>query len=80
MAGHRPYREFPLEWMERHLDKSGFEIQQSKKFSIMHSEASILRQLRVGQSKLGYMNPAVRIGYEAYFKDLEYVNNYVLIM
>ena len=37
--------EFPLDWMTRHLEKSGFRIEHSKSFSILHTEDSILRQV-----------------------------------
>jgi hypothetical protein len=71
LAGHRPYREFPLDWMVRHLEKSNFEILSSKSFSILHSEGSILRQLRVGQSKLSlFPDPALKQGMETYMTEL----------
>ena len=70
LAGHRPYREYPLDWIFRNLDRSLLKVVKSKKFTILHSEESIFRQLRVAQSKLGIMNPIVRQGMERYLEDL----------
>ena len=71
LAGHRPYREFPLDWMTRHLERANFEVSNSKSFTILHSEESILRQLRVGQSKLPlFSNPKLREGMEVYINEL----------
>jgi len=55
MAGHRCYREFPLSWIERTLVDSGFRVVQSKKFTILHSESSLLRQVAVAERKLPFM-------------------------
>eukprot|EP01035_Chromulina_nebulosa_P019682 gene19682-25601_t len=71
LAGHRPYREFPLNWMIRHLESAHFKILKSKSFTILHSEESILRQLRVAQSKLDLMpHMSLRQGMELYLRDL----------
>ena len=71
LAGHRPYREFPLDWMTRHLERSNFEVVNTKNFTILHSEESILRQLKVGQSKLPlFPNPKLREGLETYIGEL----------
>jgi hypothetical protein len=71
LAGHRPYREFPLDWMNRHLKKSGFTVLHSKSYAILHNEDTILRQVRVAQSKLQYFADAnLRHGMEVYLYDL----------
>lgn len=71
LAGHRPYREFPLSWMKRHLERSRFKVIASKNFTILHGEESILRQLRVGQSKLPLIaNLAARQGMDRYLNDI----------
>ncbi|KAG5186036.1 hypothetical protein JKP88DRAFT_185189 [Tribonema minus] len=54
LAGHRPYREFPLDWVERHLKKAGFAVTLSRRMPILHSEGSIRRQLDVASRKLPY--------------------------
>jgi hypothetical protein len=71
LAGHRPYREFPLNWMIRHLEIANFKILKSKSFTILHSEESILRQLRVAQSKLDLMpHMSLHQGMDIYLRDL----------
>lgn len=70
MANHRPYREYPLDWMVRHLESSGFKVMHTKKCTILHSEDSIMRQLRVGTSKLELMPEAAREGMTEYLADL----------
>ena len=68
------HREFPLEWMRRHLAAAQFSVLAVKNFTILHSEESAVRQIKVGQSKLSLMrNPDSRAGMERYLADLEYV-------
>lgn len=64
-------REFPLSWMERHIKNSGMKVVDSKTFTILHSEESAIRQIRVAQSKLPYMSTSVRNGMEPYLLELE---------
>lgn len=52
LAGHRCYREFPLTWMERHLEQAGYTVDEATRFPILYSKYSIVRQLNVGRSKL----------------------------
>lgn len=59
-----------MEWMHRHLEHAHFRVVESKNFSILHGEDSIIRQVRVAQSKLDLMNPAIRAGMGAYLMDL----------
>jgi hypothetical protein len=40
-------REFPLSWMKRHLERANFRVLKSKNFTILHSEESVGRQIRV---------------------------------
>jgi hypothetical protein len=57
--------------MHRHLAASGFAVVESKNFTILHSEDTILRQIRVGQSKLElFTNSALRQGMQVYLNDL----------
>ncbi len=45
---------------------------ESKNFSILHSEDSAVRQIKVAKSKLILMHDkALRVGMEAYLDDLE---------
>jgi len=70
MANHRPYREYPISWMVRHLEKSGFKVLHTKKCTILHSEESIMRQVRVASSKLELMPAEMSGGMTAYLADL----------
>jgi len=54
LAGHRCYREYPLTWIVRQLEKTGFEVTEKKKFPIMYSHQTICRQIRVARSKLRF--------------------------
>jgi len=72
LAGHRPYREYPSEWVIRHLEAIGLRVFKSKIFTILHSEDSTLRQLRVARSKLDLMpNIALRTAMDSYLSDIE---------
>jgi hypothetical protein len=58
--------------MRRHLAIAQFSIQCTKNFTILHSEESAVRQIRVGSSKLSLMdNTDLRRGMEKYLADLE---------
>jgi hypothetical protein len=72
LAGHRPYREYPSEWVIRHLEAEGMRVFKSKIFTILHSEDSALRQLRVARSKLDLMSSvALRSAMDSYLTDIE---------
>jgi hypothetical protein len=70
LANHRPYREYPLEWIVRHLQDSGFKVLHTKKCTILHSEESIMRQLKVASSKLELMHPFAQDGMADYLNDI----------
>ena len=72
LGGHRPYREYPSEWVIRHLQQDGFEVKKSRSFSILHSKDSAVRQIRVARSKLELMESgAIRGGMQLYLDELE---------
>uniref|UniRef100_A0A7S1BWY1 Uncharacterized protein n=1 Tax=Corethron hystrix TaxID=216773 RepID=A0A7S1BWY1_9STRA len=52
LGGHRCYREFPLDWINRHLARAELEVIETKKFPILYSHSAIVRQINVGRSKL----------------------------
>ena len=52
LAGHRCYREFPLDWCRRHLAETDLEVVKTESFPILYSEASIGRQIDVAARKL----------------------------
>ena len=58
--------------MVRHLKKSNFDVLHSGTFSILHSEDSITRQVRVAELKLDYMADAsLRGGMQSYLDGLK---------
>lgn len=58
--------------MNRHIEQVGLKVINSKNYTILHSEDSAIRQIRVGRSKLELMrHPALRTGMDQYLTDLE---------
>jgi hypothetical protein len=58
--------------MRRHLAVAKFSVHGAKNFSILHSEESAVRQIKVGSSKLALMRHGeMRAGMEKYLADLE---------
>ena len=45
LLGKRPYREYPLEWVVRHLGRSGFESIGQRKFAASYSADFVNRQI-----------------------------------
>ena len=67
-------REFPLDWMTRHLNNAEFKVIGSKNFTILHSGESASRQIKVARSKLSLMrNKELQVGMETYLQDLQWV-------
>ena len=52
LANHRCYREYPLDWIERNLRKSGLNVVQSRTYPIRYDHSTMVRQINVGRSKL----------------------------
>lgn len=52
LANHRCYREYPLDWIERHVKRAGLDVVESSKYPIRYDHATMLRQINVGRSKL----------------------------
>ena len=55
LAGHRPNREYPLEWALRSIEGSGFVVEEVTKFPIIYGAPFIQGQLRVCSTKLPYL-------------------------
>lgn len=54
MAGHRCYREYPVEWIHRQIRQqhsNELELIHSTRFPIMYRHATIVKQINVGRSK-----------------------------
>ena len=55
LAGHRCYREYPMDWIERQLENmNDMKIMEAGKFPILYRHATIVRQINVGRSKFPY--------------------------
>lgn len=52
LAGHRPYREFPLDWILRQAAQAGFQVKSHATFPIEYTASMIKRQVAVGRKKL----------------------------
>ncbi|KAG7395851.1 hypothetical protein PHYBOEH_003097 [Phytophthora boehmeriae] len=49
LAGRRCYREFPIHWCERQLEKAGLNVTNNIRLTNIYGRASITRQLEVGR-------------------------------
>lgn len=52
LANHRCYREYPLDWIERHVTRAGMNVVESKKYPIRYDHSTMVRQINVARSKL----------------------------
>ncbi len=55
LAGHRMFREYPLEWVLRHLDASGFAVEDARSFPIVRGPKFVNEQMDVCTRKLRYI-------------------------
>lgn len=52
LAGDRPYREYPMEWVMRHLARSGFVVRDAQRVPIRYGERFINSQLDMSAAAL----------------------------
>lgn len=52
LAGERPYREYPLDWVLRHLEAAGFRVLDAKHYPIRYQARFINSQLDMCQQRL----------------------------
>jgi hypothetical protein len=52
LANHRCYREYPLDWIERHVSRAGMRVVESRTYPIRYTHETMVRQINVGRSKL----------------------------
>lgn len=58
--------------MVRHLEQAGMKVVETRNFTILHSEESAVRQIRVARSKLDLMQHSLlRQGMDHYLLELE---------
>ena len=55
LAGSRPYREHPVEWIERHLPQAGLKVIDVAKFPKTYNVESIGRQIEAARSTLQFI-------------------------
>ena len=65
LAGRRCYREYPIDWSQRQLEKAGMEVTTSVRFTNVYGRSAITRQLEVGRRHVPM------------FKDRELANNMI---
>lgn len=58
LAGHRPNREYPLDWVLRALESSGYGVEEVRVFPILYGKSFIDGQLGVCSSKLRFFKDA----------------------
>mmetsp|Transcript_6547 Transcript_6547/g.14222 ORF Transcript_6547/g.14222 Transcript_6547/m.14222 type:complete len:533 (+) Transcript_6547:14-1612(+) len=52
LANHRCYREFPLDWIQRHVKRAGLKVLETRTYPIRYDHATMVRQINVARSKL----------------------------
>lgn len=71
LANERPYREFPITWITRHLKDKGFEVLETRVFPIRHNELHVRKQLDVARTKLGKMDGVIAGQMRVYLDSLD---------
>jgi hypothetical protein len=71
LVGDRTYREYPLDWVVRHLASAGFTVDAQASFPIHRSAEAIRRQCDVARRKLPRMSPALRAAMADHIDDVE---------
>ena len=66
-------REYPVSWITRNLEKANMKIKKVKKYTILHSEDSMNRQINVAQNKLQLLPNHLKSGMESYLSELRYI-------
>ena len=56
LAGQRPYREYPLEWIEDHLRLANLTVRESTVFPVVYGARKLVSQLQVCEYKLQLMS------------------------
>ena len=54
LAGHRCYREYPMDWIVRHLALAGLDVAETRTYPIRYDQGTMVRQINVGRSKLKF--------------------------
>lgn len=74
LVGHRPYREYPSDWMARSLKRAGFKPLEGRRFPIRYGERFIRSQLGMCRDRLHLVqDETLRKGLLAQIEQLEKV-------
>lgn len=73
LAGHRCYREYPVEWIEKQITRTpGLQLGKTDRFPILYRYNTILRQINVGRSKFAsFPTPALESAMKQVLDDLD---------
>lgn len=73
LAGHRCYREYPVDWILRQIQLLSPElvVRDSQQFPILYRHATIVKQINVGRSKLPLMPVVMQEAMGELLNDLE---------
>lgn len=52
LANHRCYREYPVDWIQRHIKRAGMDVLETRQYPIRYDHGTMLKQINVGRSKL----------------------------
>ena len=71
LAGERPYREYPMDWILRHLRQAGFRVQDAQRYGIRYGERFINSQLDMCNQRLARLTDrSVAIAMSAHVEQL----------
>lgn len=72
LAGERPYREYPSDWVVRHLARAGFQVTHGKRFPIRYRERFVQSQLGMCRTRIErFADPAVGQAMLKHVSDME---------
>lgn len=52
LAGERPYREYPLDWVLDHLEQAGFRVEHTRQFPIRYGQRFVQSQIAMCEARL----------------------------
>lgn len=55
MAGHRTYQEYPVDWVTRSLESSGYVVEEVRSFDICYGQRFVREQLSLAAAKLPFI-------------------------
>lgn len=72
LARERPYREYPSDWVMRHLHRAGYEVTGGQRFPIRYGERFVRSQCRMCRQRVNrFADPAVAQSMLAHIETIE---------